>query len=458
MKKTFARKRALAVLALLIFLCPARGGRGEEIIVPTCTQDGYALQRHPDGTVTARRYLPATGHSFGEWVFDPANGEGVHTCLICGEEERVSVRQEGLPRLFLTSGRADGRLEAVLSGSEHDFSCLASMTALGQEGFALNLFQPEAGQEPFYQTFSGWAADYRFTLSADWTDPSAVRGLIAADLWRRAAAARTLPERLEMLPLLGGTDGFPVTVWLDGVFDGLYVFSPRDGVGLYGMYQNETSVIASAGSRGADTLFHASASFLEGESGWQIRFYGDADEQQARSRLNQLIRFVLDSDDRAFQSGLSQYLDIDGAVDALLLTWALGLKDGCIPTLLYYGEQWIPTLNGVRNVFAADEGECLPQRTKEGLDSGTGNLLFDRLVSVFPDRIVSRYRALRKTVLNEEQAASLISGRLDSIPQAAWALDGLLHPARTEASEEGARLTDALRERLRLLDAALGGY
>ena len=70
MKKPPVWKRILALLLLAAVICPAAPAAAEEIIVPTCTQDGYALMRHPDGTVTARRNAPAPGHSFGPWTFD----------------------------------------------------------------------------------------------------------------------------------------------------------------------------------------------------------------------------------------------------------------------------------------------------------------------------------------------------------------------------------------------------
>ena len=65
MKNRSLRIYLPTALALMILCCPAFPARGEEIIAPTCTQDGYALMRHPDGTVTARRYMPASGHTFG---------------------------------------------------------------------------------------------------------------------------------------------------------------------------------------------------------------------------------------------------------------------------------------------------------------------------------------------------------------------------------------------------------
>ena len=177
MKNCSLRRTLAGALALMILCCPAFQARGEEIVAPTCTQDGYALMRHPDGTVTARRNMPASGHTFGPWTFEGDTGEGFRVCAYCGAEERFSVRREGLPRLFL---EGDGGLfRAALEGSGNDFSCEARVlrtqeTESGLPGrvFDLQLLEDAAGEVPLEVTFPGWQTADRYTLTASRTDPS----------------------------------------------------------------------------------------------------------------------------------------------------------------------------------------------------------------------------------------------------------------------------------------------
>ena len=441
--------------------------------MPTCTQDGYALMRHPDGTVTARRNRLAPGHSFGPWTFDLQTGEGVHVCEVCGEEERVNVREEGLPRLFLKETPGDdARVEAVLSGSESDFACPAflisaeSTEAGCPDVFTLRLCGDSAGELPLEHTFPGWQTEDQYTLTACCADPSAVRSLTVAALWRRAAASREdLPERLRMLPLLGGTDGFPVTVWLNGSFSGLYILRPRFSASLFGMYRDENAAIAVSDSRRAELGLSADPAGVADTGWWSVVWKGSGSGQPGASRLNQLIHYVCESDSPTFFNTLSRYVDVDAAIDACLLSCALGLTGDEDPVMLYYGDQWIPVLCGTENSFGAAEGgfafraasENLPERTKDGWQSGTGSLLFDRLLNVFEERAVARYQALRQTVLSQEHILSVIDGEMGQIPPAAYALNELAEPAALSAAEERARIAAYLRERLPLLDAAFGG-
>ena len=459
--------RVPAALALALFLLPGRAS-GEEIVYPTCTQDGYILARHPDGTVTARRGMKAPGHSFGPWTFDEGTGAGSHTCLICGAEERVDVKREGLPRLFLTEGAGT---EAVLEGSACDFACKARLVPEDtgdKEARAFTLYLlSDGGQEtPLEHTFPGWLTSDRYTLTSCRADPTAARGLAAAALWRQAAASRpSLPERLKTLPLLGGTDGFAVTLWRDGAFDGLYILSPKADGALFGMYRDENTAVAAAAGRQQDTMFRAGTTLRPEDGGWVLRWQGAGPGQPAGSRLSQLLRHVAESDDATLHNTLYRYLDVDGAVDVMLLTYALGLTEYSVPLMLYYGEQWIPVMCGTENAFGAEAGglsfrdvsAALPRRMKEGWSSGTDNLLFDRLLNVFEDRAAARWQALRETVLDEENILSVIDGLMGQVPPAAQALDALRAPGRLTAQEERDRIAAYLRGRLPLLDAAFGG-
>ena len=43
--------------------------------------------------------------------------------------------------------------------------------------------------------------------------------------------------------------------------------------------------------------------------------------------MNRFIRFVMDNDGEDFKTGISDYLDIDSAIDYLITAYYLGLTD-----------------------------------------------------------------------------------------------------------------------------------
>ena len=473
MKKPPVWKRILALLLLAAAICPAAPAAAEEIIVPTCTQDGYALMRHPDGTVTARRNAPAPGHSFGPWTFDIRTGKGSHVCQVCGTEETVNVREEGLPRLLLSMDEDSGTLWAELSGSAGDVSCPAQVLSadIAEDGqsvlsLSLRLLSDDDGTMPLDHVFPGWPADDCYTLTACGADPASVRAMTVAALWRETAVSRAqLPERLRMLPFLGGTDGFPLTLWLSGSFSGLYLWSPRLDGSLFGMYRDENAAVAVSNGQGAGTRFSPST---DGENGgWSVLWKGSGSGQPILSRLNQLIHILESSDDGTLSHTLSRYLDVDAAIDLMILTYALGLTDTEGTALLYYGEELIPALLGAESAFGAEKGgqsfrdasDHLPKRTADGKhwQAGMDHPLFERLLNVFEGRVAERYLVLRQTVLTEEHILSVLDGQMGRIPAAAYALNAQLNPGDFSDQEERARIAAYLRSRLPLLDAAFGG-
>ena len=133
--------------------------------------------------------------------------------------------------------------------------------------------------------------------------------------------------------------------------------------------------------------------------------------------------------------------------------------------MLTYGDRWIPTFCGTDEVFGAEAdglsfraaSENLPERTAGGWNSGTDNLLFERLLGSFEDRVAARYRLLRRTVLAQDHILSVIDGQMGRIPSAVYALNENPASGALTAEAERARIMDYLRERLPLLDAAFGG-
>ena len=460
MRHFSARTRLLAavtVTLLILAAVPGTGARAEEIY-PTCTQDGYLLFHQPDGTVQLHRNRPAAGHSFGPWELDPALGTGLHTCQVCGTWERVDLKAEGIPALFLTGDLsgigpdAPARVRAELYGldrTDDAFSCGAFLSLLASSGenakksYVLSLFRDSDGKRPFEYAFSGWPVAYRYVLSARAEDPSAVRGMIGAALWREMAASRAeTPERLQMLPLRGVPDGFPVTVWLNDVFLGLYTLELPKDERLYGMYRGERAAAVSAGAADPDsgTVFCASE-----------------DRQWIAGALQQLDDAAAQSGDAAFDAAVSGCLDVEGAVDYLLLRWTLGLNGADGGLLLTYGNQWTPVPDGMENGLQGAYAAGLPEAAGEGLSADTGSALWDRLTARQAGRLKERYLALRETVLSEVHIVALIEEMTGSIPAAAYAMDEMMNPVRLSAQEDKAQMLLWVHERLALMDAVLGG-
>ena len=214
----------------------------------------------------------------------------------------------------------------------------------------------------------------------------------------------------------------------------------------------------------AESLFRAPAAFLpDNESDWELEFCGTEDESWARESFNELISFVMESDDLTFHDCLNEYLDVDAAVDYLIFIYALGLKDSGAKDLvmLSYGDRWIPSaydmdeafgLNETDRVYRAPE-EFLPTFSGTEWNSATGSLLWDRLLNSFTDRIRERYSDLRRGPLSEQNLTACVTALTSRIPENVYDWDWYLYadrPAQFRNMDE--QIARYIPARIKLLD------
>lgn len=84
-------------------------------------------------------------------------------------------------------------------------------------------------------TDSRWGMQTKFCAKADYIDPSHMRNVVCARIWGEMVASRgdrigtAAPAALLNAPNYGAIDGFPITISINGVPNGLYCFNiPKD--------------------------------------------------------------------------------------------------------------------------------------------------------------------------------------------------------------------------------------
>lgn len=490
MSISVARRGLALAIALLLLCLPAaapaeQSGLVSTVVEPTCTEAGYILTTDPAAGSTTVQNLPAVGHSFTPWQPDAAGNTESRSCTVCGFREslRIStIPEEDMPRLYLT-GSLEGIgkknkvvLEAAYTAPDRQFDCYAVLTMQGHSTFGcpkhnytIRFYRDRDEHRKHKVTFRNWGEEHKYILKANYYDLSACRNLVGAQLWSRMTATRQgLSPRLAALPLLGAVDGFPVEVYLNGEYFGLYTLNLHKDDDLYGMGEGEETALAICNrSTTGEALFRAPAAFLEDySSDWEIEYCGTLDEAWARDSFNSLIHFVMESSDETFRRELHTKLDVDAAIDYLLFIYALGLPDSCAKDLvmLHFDGVWIPSAYDMDEAFGldADKGvylssdAFLPCREGGVWSSGTGSLLWDRLLNGFEQEIRARYRQLRATLLTEESLLSLVESFVGSIPEACYDRDRNLYPARPLAdSDMQAQITDYITKRFGYLDLVL---
>ncbi len=175
-----------------------------------------------------------------------------------------------------------------------------------------------------------------------------------------------------------------------------------------------------------------------------------------------------ESDDAAFRAKLSDYMDVDAAIDYLLAIYALGLRDSGVKDLLmasFDGGVWTPSLYDMENAFGLNadglgydtSDAFIPKETGGVWTSATGSLLWDRIVQNFQPELQARYRALRGTVLQNAAVEKQIDTMISAIPAAYYAADAQKHPTIPRPEGDWAQqMKQDFARRTALLDQLFG--
>lgn len=449
------------------------------VFAPTCTTAGYTL--FDDGeSIRIVDGEPALGHRFGEWT-TASTGAHERICHVCGyKEHQEPTIPDALPRLTFTGSMEgiskDHRITLSFSfdSPEHSFACYSFTTWQGHESmsfdkknYTIRLYDDEAITRKHRLVFGGWQQEHKYILKANYRDLSFARNLAAAQIWADMAITRPgLPNRLALTSNFGAVAGFPVTLWVNGEFHGLYTMNLHKDEDLYGMGGVEKEAIMITNAQTMDeSLFRAPAAFEEDVSDWELEYCGtDMDTAWATESFNELIRFVMTSSDEAFRHELGAHLDVNAAIDYLLYIYALGLTDaGAVDLVMikYPETPWIPTVYDMEDGFGLNpEGTALvpagafvPEKKDGVWSSGTGSLLWDRLLQLYEPQIRARWHELRQGALSKENMLRQVAAVADSIPPELIQADLALYPDRgTPDMDPRAQITRYITERMPVLD------
>lgn len=468
--------------------CAQGGCEGElhrTVVEASCLEPGYIITTDPQSGASSVQDLPARGHAFSDWVADEGMQRKTRTCSVCGLQEQIrisTVDEAKMPRLYLTGSlEGIGKKEKVVLRADFDgmggqAQCYAILTLQGHSTFGypkrnytVRFYEDDQSVRKHRMQLKNWNREHKYILKSNYVDLSQCRNLVGCRVWRSMAACRAnLHPRIAALPTLGTVDGFPVDVYLNGVYFGLYTMNLHKDDDLYQMKDGEQAAVVICNRQTTDeALFRGRALFPADYTGdWEIEYCATQDEAWVRECFNGLIDFVLYSTDDEFRERLPAHLDVDAAIDYLIFIYALGLQHSGAKDLvmLNYGDVWIPSAFDMDEAFGLDAETLsyvppeafLPKRTDGVWDSGTGSLLWDRLLNGFDGRLRARYAALRTDVLTVDNLLRMIGECAGDIPEASYDMDRNLYPDRPiDDPDMIAQMTDYITRRLTVLDSAL---
>ena len=414
--------------------------------------------------ISGYKWLPLTDTSLTQAGL-PADGQAVGDAI--RNATTFKPKKYGLPVLYLWGSNIRSLKDKSktlknevtysfpaygVSGKVEKFKVQgASSVGLPKKNYTLNLDQD-------IEIFHNYGKQHKYVIKANYLDPSQSLNIVGAKLWGHIrdthkhadtgilntngdllvdnngnrVVAETDPQ-LSVGGNYGAVDGFPIAVYINDQYWGLYSFAiPKDDwmakmPKSHGKYAIVDAIWDPQGAFKQETNF---------KDQMELQFCSTDDSQWAMDSVNTLIRAVMAHYDTAdnFNQAVSPLLDLDSAIDYYIFSVLVNNDDGIFRNYLlqtFDGKKWYFAAYDLDTVFGRtpDFLEHLPASsdTNDWRDHGvtfenvTGsNRLFYQLWKFHKDDILSRTKELINGTMSVSAVDTAFIDYARSIPLNAY--------------------------------------
>lgn len=399
-----------------------------------------------------------------------------------GSEPTVTVEpaDDDIPRLFvwgntLPTTKTDTDFEFRYISDTADFSGYCVMKCQGnssmsyaKKNFTIKLFSDSAHETKLKKNFKGWGKENKFVLKANFIDHSHSRNIVCANLWSELVGIRSnyasLPERYRNSPRHGAIDGFPIKLYANGTYQGIYTWNIPKDKWMADMDDDLETDCILCGENYIGGCFRGAWGGTE-TTGWTDELH-DTAPQSIITRWNEVITFVRTSNDAEFKANLSDYFDVESLIDYYLFGIYTTGFDAFGKNQLYFtydGIHWIAGMydmdstiglwwNGQSFVSAS-----YARAEFEDYKNSTGNLLYKRLEELFIPEIKARKTVIRENVITEANMDSKFENWWYRIGTELLTEDGNMWNAPSKTTNNVTQLRNYIRDRLIYADSYIDG-
>lgn len=331
-----------------------------------------------------------------------------------------------MPRIYFSEGTLPTNKTAIMMkfdyySKTHEYHGWAEIKCQGnssmsypKKNFTIKLYKDKGKTEKLKIDFKGWGKQNKFVLKANWIDLTHARNVVSARIWGDIVKSRSgyanLPELLRTSPNQGAIDGFPVTVYGNGYYQGRYTLNIPKDRWMSNMDDTLDTHCILCGENYVSGCFRALPA-ING-SDWTDELH-DVVPATIKTSWTNAIKFVMNSTDAEFKANLGNYFDVNSLIDYLLygiVSTGLDAFGKNQIYMTYDGTKWIASMydmdstwglwwDGSKFVatdYAREEFQDLKDEGNGVVKQG--NLLYLRLQNLFINEIKSRYAELRQNI------------------------------------------------------------
>lgn len=350
-----------------------------------------------------------------------------------------------IPKVFLT-GKLPNDKEEIQMQIEYislskRFSGYVAIKCQGKtamtfskKNFNIKIFEDETMMTKSKHDFKGWGAQNKFTIKANYVDPYHIRNLAGAKLGHDMVESRPdsnfRNELLNNTPHNGTVDGFPIKLYVNGEFYGLYTWNTPKDSWTWGMNnENPNHALICADSNGDADIPHPCkfSQLWTSEYEWGVE-HGVFDDQ-LKTSFNRCINFVMTATDEEFRRDIDQYFDLYSLLDYYCFSYLCMHYDGLANNIMmatYDGKVWGACLYDMDGCFGVSplgnslSGEQTPCPEEYVVND---SLLWPRIEKCFGEELGKRYFALRAGALSDGNIITALESIYDVVDDRLYGLD-----------------------------------
>ena len=325
----------------------------------------------------------------------------------------------------------------------------SSSMAYPKKGYRLKTLKSDFKSKDKVQFLPSWQKHHKFNLKAYYTDGlmsrDPVNAMIGSAIW---ASQKNLPQDLIHEDNFGFIDGFPIALYINDSWVGIYSLNLPRPEFQYTKY----AVIGNVYNELTQFKSNTPSVKLDG-SDFESLNPDNKPTDDEKTAVNNLIIFVSTASDEDFKAHIKEHINLSSVIDYFIFTNIIADGDawGKNQVLLSWdGKIWYWQPYDLDVSYSAQyDGSVSPMPTDL---MGTWHNLFSRLNKLYLTEIKMRYTQIRSW-LTPDYVLEKYRDRINTIGVANFKLehDKWNNPAKD--TEDFKQLTDAVYHQFQLLDS-----
>lgn len=330
----------------------------------------------------------------------------------------------------------------------------SSSVAYEKKNYTISLYSDEGcvtAQDIEFVT--GWGAHNKYCLKANFIDHTHVRNIITAKLWGECVKSRattsTSYQKLNGLVNGGAIDGFPIMLFLNNNYIGLYTFNIPKEAWLFGMTGINTECVLSGEQWDKVVRFEQTpvAGNIGGDSpSWDYEVE-PADPSWVLESLQKVYSALqmpetTSEEIMAKRTALETYVDIESVIDYALMCDILGVTDNLGKNQLittFDGVKWMLCAYDLDTAFGNYwDGKKFISATNDTTGSDyKDNFLTFKVAILFADKFNARRRYILDNIFRTDYIMDKIYAFHTFITSELMNAETILYPSMPNANENG---------------------